>query len=383
MLAAARKAPGKTNWKALRRAFARTSYYHPYSVDWRKDLAQAVRSLQAGKLEDAETALVKLLERDHFMRLEEHAVAAQLYQKMGQPAKEQLHRAFVEGFAGTIFVPGHGLSAEKPIEVLFLDEEYLFLGSLGLRPKKQQLMEIDGHRFDVLTTVAKGENPERDYYFNIDLPQGELRRELTQLFAAPDREFEALLAAARKAPEKTDWKRLRSAFAATSQYKPFNTEWPREIRAIAQDFAAGRLKETEAALVKILERERFMRIEAHSLAAELYQKKGDAAKARLHRAFFDGMTRAAFGAGLGTSFEAPIELLFADEQALYLGVEHVKVKEQKQVEHDGLPFVVVTAEAEGNKPGRTYYFLMPMPGKAIQKALQKRVDTPRKPAVKR
>jgi hypothetical protein len=41
--------------------------------------------------------------------------------------------------SSTLFVPGTGLSFEKPIEVLFIDEEYTFLGSLGLMAERRGL----------------------------------------------------------------------------------------------------------------------------------------------------------------------------------------------------------------------------------------------------
>ncbi len=128
------------------------------------------KEVDRGDAKSAEAMLVKLLERERFMRLDGHAVAIALYQKMGDSDKAQKHRAFLEGLSSAVFVPGAGKSVEKPIEVLFVDEEYLLLGSLGLRVKQQGLTEHNGHRFDVLTTQAKGNQPELDFYFNIDLP---------------------------------------------------------------------------------------------------------------------------------------------------------------------------------------------------------------------
>lgn len=46
------------------------------------------------------------------------------------------------------------MSIEKPIEVLFIDEEYFLLGSLRLSPRMQGLREQDGQFFDVLTIPA-------------------------------------------------------------------------------------------------------------------------------------------------------------------------------------------------------------------------------------
>jgi hypothetical protein len=178
LLASALKEPAKAHWKALRHAFAETSRYEPYNSSWREERAKVGKDLRDGNLKAAEAALVKLLERDRFMRLDAQAMAVALYEKMGETEKARKHREFLEGLSRAVFVPGHGTSFEKPIEVLFVDEEYMFLASLGLRMKTQALTEHEGHKFDMLTTHAKGQEPQRDFYFNIDLPWGWLQASL-------------------------------------------------------------------------------------------------------------------------------------------------------------------------------------------------------------
>jgi hypothetical protein len=184
LLANAKKAPAKVDWKALRVAFAATSHYDPYNIEWRQDLSKARKDVERGELKAAEAKLGKLLDRERFMRLDGHAVAIALYDKMGDSGKAEKHRAFLEGLSSAVFAPGAGMSFEKPIEVLFIEEEYLVMGSLGLRVKKQALTEHNGHRFDVLTAAGKGDQPERDFYFNIDLPQRALHQSLEKAFDA-------------------------------------------------------------------------------------------------------------------------------------------------------------------------------------------------------
>ncbi len=161
LLAGAQKDPAKTDWKALRTAFAATSHYKPYNFEWRREIAKVGNDVEQGKLKAAEAMLVKLLERERFMRLDGHAVAIALYEKMGESDKARKHRSYLEGLSSAVFAPGAGMSFEKPIDVLFIEEEYLVVGSLGLRVKQQALSEHNGHRFDVLTSEAKGDQPER------------------------------------------------------------------------------------------------------------------------------------------------------------------------------------------------------------------------------
>jgi hypothetical protein len=178
LLAAAKKAPEKADWKALRHAFAETSRYQPYNIEWREELSKVTENLEGGDLKKAEAALTKLLDREGYMRIDAHGLAIALYDKSGEKAKADLRRKFMDGIAGTLFVPGTGTSFEKPIEVLFIEEEYFFLGVLELKAQRQGLMMHDGHRFDVYKTEPKDGGEPKEFYFNVDLPQKALGRML-------------------------------------------------------------------------------------------------------------------------------------------------------------------------------------------------------------
>jgi hypothetical protein len=189
LLSAALKAPAKTDWKALRKAFSETSMYNPYNASWHKEIGQVIEQLKGENYKQAATLLGPLIERDRYMRLETHGLALRVYEKLGDKEKLALHRAFLEGISGTLFVPGTGLSTEKPIEVLFVDEEYLFIGSLEMKVKKQSLVEREGHKFDVLTVEEPGQEGEREFYFKIDMPMRALDRSLGKLLenATPEK----------------------------------------------------------------------------------------------------------------------------------------------------------------------------------------------------
>ena len=178
LLAAAMKEPKKADWNALRHAFSQTDAYQPYNVQWREESAKVAKDIHGGNLKAAETALVKLLERERFMRLDAIAMAVALYEKMGEKDKARKHRELLQGLAETVFVRERGMSFEKPIEVLFIDEEYLVVRSLGLQHKGQSLREKDGHHFDVLTLESGEGQPDREIYFNIDMPFNALGRSL-------------------------------------------------------------------------------------------------------------------------------------------------------------------------------------------------------------
>ncbi len=111
--------------------------------------------------------------------------------------------------------------------------------------------------------------------------------------------FEALLDEAKKDPSKADWIALRHAFAMTSYYRPYNAEWKNELGKVRKDIAEDHIKDAEMELGKLLERERFMRIDALATAVRLYEKKGDKDKARKYRELFEGMAGSVFVPGAG------------------------------------------------------------------------------------
>jgi hypothetical protein len=182
MLAAAEKDPKKADWKALRRAFAETSYYEPYDTTSRDEFGKVVQKLRDGDLKAAEAALVKINAHEHFMRIDGHAIAGVLYEKLGDSEKARKHKEIFEGLSSALLAPGLGTSFEKPIEVLFVDEEYSVLVAMKLKLKTQALSEQAGHRFDVLTVHAGNGEPERVLYFNIDMPWNSLQASMKKAF---------------------------------------------------------------------------------------------------------------------------------------------------------------------------------------------------------
>jgi hypothetical protein len=182
LLAAATQEPAKTDWNALRHAFAQTHHYHPYNVEWKNEIDKVRKDLADDNLKAAEPALAKLLERERFMRLDALALAVALYQKTGEKDKARKHQDLLKGLADTLFVPERGMSFEKPFVVLFIDEEYIVLRTLRLRHRQQSLREKDGHHFDVFTIPAQGDLPGREVYFNIDMPFHALGKSLQKAF---------------------------------------------------------------------------------------------------------------------------------------------------------------------------------------------------------
>jgi hypothetical protein len=101
------------------------------------------------------------------MRFDSMAMLMMLYDKMDEPAKAKQYKQLIEGILGVLEYPKAGVSLENPIEVLFIQEEYLVTTKMPI--KGQALFITDGHRYDVFTIKAEGDKAELYVYFNIDL----------------------------------------------------------------------------------------------------------------------------------------------------------------------------------------------------------------------
>ncbi len=196
---------------------------------------------------------------------------------------------------------------------------------------------------------------------------------------AEDR-FEKLLAAAKKDPAKADWKALRLAFSDTEAYKPYSTDWREEIKTIQQKMQDGDLKGAEALLKPLLERDRYMRLDAHLTAGLLYSRTGQKEKAGWHQDFIKGIIEALVDGGKGLSFQEPIDVLFIDEEYFFLRMLELKGKRQGLILHEGHKFDVYTTEADGPKRERTFYFRVDWPQKSLEKSLKPLLESTKKEA---
>ncbi len=167
LLDGAMKAPEKANWRELREAFSRTTHYQPYSIDVTQKLEKIAGSIGRGETKASEAALLKLVEQERFMRLDTLGMMLRLYEKTGEPGKAEKYEKILEGILGVLKYPKEGTSFENPIQVLFIDEEYIV--AVNMPVKKQALVVKNGHRYDLLEIKAQGDEPGKKLYFNIDL----------------------------------------------------------------------------------------------------------------------------------------------------------------------------------------------------------------------
>ena len=108
-----------------------------------------------------------MVERERYMRLDSLFLLMQFYDDTDQPAQAKKFKGYVDAIIKVLDYPNGGKSMDKAVGVIYIDEEYLFLG--GGKSKGQKHLMQDGHHFDVLTAPADGDAPEHPLYFNIDL----------------------------------------------------------------------------------------------------------------------------------------------------------------------------------------------------------------------
>jgi hypothetical protein len=179
----AMKAPVKADWKALRKAFAVTSHYQPYSVEVDEKLKEISKAIGRGGVKSSEEALLKLMERERHMRFDTVAMLMMLYESTKQPEKADKYKLILDGIFGVLGypkgetdVPKGGTNFKDAIEVLFIQEEYLVTTNMPIAGRETILQE--GHYFDVFEINADGDRPARKLYFNIDLPRKALSKSL-------------------------------------------------------------------------------------------------------------------------------------------------------------------------------------------------------------
>jgi hypothetical protein len=167
LLATALKDPGKADWKTLRRAFARTTRYQPYNIEVTRKLREIFQGMERGEFKKSEADLLGLVERERYMRIDTLAMLMMLYEQTEQPEKAEKFRKLVDGMTGVLDYPKAGVSLEKPIEVLFVEEEYLV--TTNMHVIGQALTIHNGHRYDLLMIGESGSEPAKTIYFDIEL----------------------------------------------------------------------------------------------------------------------------------------------------------------------------------------------------------------------
>jgi hypothetical protein len=166
MLEAAQNDPSHMDWSALRQAYAASPAYDPASgngLSMRETNMAAARGdwAQVVTLAEAET-------RRNWMNMPAHFLAQNAYLHLGNQAAASPHTLVANAFVHGLVSGGNGRTPQTAFSVLGTAEEYIVLSALHGRMQKQELRQIDGHWFDILTFVKPPAVTPGQLYFAID-----------------------------------------------------------------------------------------------------------------------------------------------------------------------------------------------------------------------
>jgi uncharacterized protein DUF4919 len=105
-----------------------------------------------------------------FVDMNAHFVESHAYTGLHDTNKAEYHRAVFKGLLDSILHSGDGKSTKTAYVVIAVDEEYVVLNVLGLRPGSQALLGDGGHHYDRLDATNPKTNETVLLYFNVDIP---------------------------------------------------------------------------------------------------------------------------------------------------------------------------------------------------------------------
>jgi hypothetical protein len=176
LLQRAKNGDTTVDFKELRFAYAETKEYNPYhgSRDERQKMFAAMKANQYEQArESAETMLAQ-----NFLDLNGQFGAFVSNRELGNTQKTTLHKFLFEGLIHSVENSGDGKTPETAFIVISVDEEYVLLNWRGLRATGQELIQQNGHSYDLMKAVNTKTNEPVSYYFNIDKPLNWLGKSL-------------------------------------------------------------------------------------------------------------------------------------------------------------------------------------------------------------
>jgi hypothetical protein len=111
---------------------------------------------------------------NNYTNMDAHFAESIAYRELGDAGKADFHHAVFDGLIKSILNSGDGKSKATAYVVASVDEEYVVLRVLGLRPNKQSLAHDQGHSYDVLEANDATTGKTVTLYFNADVPMNHL-----------------------------------------------------------------------------------------------------------------------------------------------------------------------------------------------------------------
>lgn len=175
LLAQVKNSDPSVDFKALRLLYAETADYNPYKhSEAENDMFNAYKSKEYEKaLKNAQLVLDK-----NYVNIDAHNISKLCYKILGKVKESGHHDFVVRGLIKSILSSGDGKSPQTAYQVITTTEEYVVLGVLGFKSKKQSLLKEDGHNYDKMEVTNPDTGEAAAIYFNVDLPFGWLKKNL-------------------------------------------------------------------------------------------------------------------------------------------------------------------------------------------------------------
>lgn len=162
--------PETADFRALRQAYAESPEHDPYAQ--KGELPSALARLREAIAGDddrriAAEAEAVLALNPTFLRA--HLAASAAYDRLGDTARAEQHRRFVQGWLDALATGGDGQSTETAFPVLSLDEEYALLQVSGWEPISRRVTGENGHVFDIFEARRLTDGLLAVVCFNVDL----------------------------------------------------------------------------------------------------------------------------------------------------------------------------------------------------------------------
>lgn len=164
---------------ALRRAFTATSFYSPYDTDHDDQGERMWARINAKDLKGAGQIADSLLSAN-YLDLGTHIGAGVIALQNGDSATAARHFAIARAVVRSIESTGDGRSADHPLFVIALSEEYSYLGVVGLRRSGMQaLSKCAGRACDELEVTPREGGAQFPLYFDVSLPMNWMTKTLS------------------------------------------------------------------------------------------------------------------------------------------------------------------------------------------------------------
>lgn len=167
-----------TDYLKLRMAHTKTDGYDPYSTEASVMFNKANALLAKGKYGKGLSIIEDILD-NNYVNLKAHHWASLIYYELQDSVKGQYHKNIYNGLFESIILNGDGRGTKTAYIVIDINEEFDILEAYNLENASQNLIESDGHSFDMLEVNEKDKKEVINIYFNIDLPIAYLERKKT------------------------------------------------------------------------------------------------------------------------------------------------------------------------------------------------------------